>query len=270
MKNLLTATLISILLVSGSRAQEEDPFQLIYTSSNLEGHAVAAECNPGGGSACGCTAEDVAIEFFDGYGEVTSNPRAQNTWVNAIGHKKFIETFPDEGLVALGVYQYSGQFRLTALPFPNPAQQQNGQAVHMMIQFWDGRDQLLETNKTAIEGAIYWELNPWNPESGRFKVYANPVVQVDTGIELAPDTEWHSFELVVDLKKQEYVSMAIDGEVADLEGIELARVHHPEWGDEVALVITTESMATWPQSDCRVVFIWTTQFSDLEFGRLAE
>jgi len=268
-KNLSTAVLISGLLVSGSHAQE-DLFQLLYTSPNLEGHAVAAECNPGGGSDCGCTGEDVVIEFFDDYGEVTSNPQAQNTWVNAIGHRKFIETFDNEEPVTLGIYRYSGRFRLTALSFPNPAQQQNGQAVHMMIQFWDGRDQLVETNKTAIEGAIYWELNPWNPAAGSFYVYTNPVVLVGTGIELEPDTEWHSFELVVDLEKQEYVSMAIDGETADLEGIEMARVHHPEWGDEVALVITTESMATWPQADCRVVFTWTTQFADLEFGRLVE
>jgi len=42
---------------------------VIYKSANLGGHEVFAECNPGAGTQCPCSAEDVRIESFDGYGQ---------------------------------------------------------------------------------------------------------------------------------------------------------------------------------------------------------
>lgn len=246
---------------------------LIYSSTNLSGHSVVPECNPGNTTSCPCSDADVSIiSSFDNYGEVTSNVRKVHTYVNAIGHKKFIETFPSGEAITLGGYTYKGQVNLPTLPFPDPNQIENPEAVHMMIQLWDGRNVLYQSNKETLEGTIYWYLNPWNTEEyGKIKVYTGkPLVLIDTGIKLTPvsTTDWHTFELVVDLKSQKYVSIMIDGETRDLSNFELARVSQPTWGDEVSLTITTESLAGWPQAGCVNVFSWTTRFRDLEFRRI--
>lgn len=94
-----------------------------------------------------------------------------------------------------------------------------------------------------------------------------PLALVNTGISLEPDTNWHTFALVVDLAKQEYLSVTIDGETKALNGIELARVHQ-DWGEDVSLSITTESQAVWPQTDCSLIFQWPTHFRNLAFSCL--
>jgi len=243
--------------------------QVIYTSQNLSGHALFAECNPGGGTNCPCSPEDVQLISFPDYGKVISNAREQHTYVNAIGYKKFTERFLDNRPIRLGAYKYTGQFRLPALPNPALSQVENPQAVHVMIQFWDGRNALYQSNKTTLEGTIYWQLNPWESDYGKIKVYTEPLQLVDAGIALAPDTEWHSFELAVDLVAQEYLYITIDGQRSELSGVDLAQVHHPEWGEDLSLSITTESLATWPQYECTHVFKWTTYFRNLSFGLIA-
>lgn len=241
--------------------------RLIYSSQNLKGHSVVPECNPGNGTSCACSEADVSLLPFDGYGEVTSNVREVHTYVNAIGHKKFIENFPDGKAISLGVYEYIGQVNLPTLPISDVNRIKNPQAIHMMIQLWDGRNALFQSNKTTLEGTIYWELNPWSTEYGKIKVYTKPITLTDTGIILTPisTTQWHTFTLVVDLRNQKYVSITIDGETRNLSNFELARVPQPSWGKEVSLSITTESLASWPQQNCTNVFSWSTRFRDLEF-----
>ena len=241
---------------------------ILYSSHGLLGHSVFAECNPGGGTNCACSQEDASISSFTGYGEVTSNAREVNTYVNAIGFKKFIEVFPDNKPITLGVYRYSGEFRLPVLPSPDLSQRENPQAIHLMIQFWDGRNELLPMNDQTLEGTIYWDLNPWNADAGKIKVYAYPLDLIDTGLYLQPDTEWHRFSLVVDLNNQKFVSITIDDQTVYLSNIGLAQVYHDDWGDDLSLSLTTESMAAWPQTDCTYIFKWTTQFRNLVFSRL--
>ncbi|MBP7688591.1 MAG: hypothetical protein KA765_11805 [Thermoflexales bacterium] len=245
------------------------PGLLLYASSNLSGHGVSAECNPGGVSSCPCSDQDAMLIPAVGFGEVTSNPHQIGTYVNAIGHKKFIETFPNGDGLSLGIYSYAGQVSLPVLPSANISQTANPQAVHLMIQFWDGRNALFPANQKTREGVIFWELNPWTADYGKIKVYVNPVALMDTGITVTPDLNWHHFELTVDLTTQRYVGIRFDGATRDLSQLELARVHQPTWGTEVALIVTTESMATWPSAGCPYAFTWTTRFRDLEFRRLA-
>ncbi|NJO15024.1 MAG: hypothetical protein HC877_04530 [Thioploca sp.] len=244
----------------------------LYTSSNLAGHTVAAECNPGGVTACPCSEADVSITSLADQGIVTSNPHGNNTWVNAIGYKKFTEQLPNNQPISLGIYQYQGQFRLPQIPTQDITQN-NPEAMHLMIQLWDGRNELLQVNKQTLEGALYWELSPWHDDYQKLKVYISeptnspPLALVDTGISLEPDTNWHNFALVVDLAKQEYRSVTIDGETKALNGIKLAQVHQ-DWGEDVSLSIITESQATWPQEDCSLIFQWPTHFRNLEFSCL--
>lgn len=241
-------------------------YTLLYSSKNLSGHTVADECNPGGGSSCPCSSLDVSLNSFDDYGAVTSNPREVNTWVNAVGYKKFLETFPNEQSISLAKYKYTGEFRLSGTPVPDVTQRNNPQAIHAMIQFWDGRNALMNSNKTTREGAIYWDLNPWTPDYGKIKVYVKPVTLTATEIVVTPDLQWHSFELVIDIIAERYVSITIDNQAKDLSDLELARVTHNDWGNEVAMNITTESMATFPQGACSSIFTWTTDFRNIEFS----
>lgn len=247
----------------------------IYSSTNLEGHSIFGECNPGGGTSCPCNEQlDASIRSYTSYGEVTSNPRQRNTYVNAIGFKKFSEFFPDNTPVNLGKYRYLGTFRISTIPMQDIDQMENAQAIHLMIQLWDGRNELYQANEHTLEGAIYWELNPWDADYGKIKVYTNSALQPetldlqDTGIELSPDTNWHTFELIVDLDNQTYISVSVDGNKKGLEYIDLAKVHQPTWGNDIALSITTESMAMWPKYTCLHVFTWTTQFRNLEFHKI--
>lgn len=241
----------------------------LYASANLAGHTVAPECNPGSTTSCACSRQDVALAALPDYGEVTSNAQATHTFVNSIGYKRFVENFPHGKSIALEKYQYTGQVRLPTLPVADFTQQENPEAVHLMIQLWDGRNALYPSDKTTLEGAIYWQLSPWRQSAyGKIQVYGKPQNLYDTGLTLPPDTNWHTFELVVDLVTQRYVSIRVDGQVQNLNHIELAQVSHPNWGSEVALTLTTESMAAWPQSACTSVFTWTTQFRELVFGQV--
>ncbi len=270
-------TMMFLVLAAGvgitnvaAQTGDESKNEIIYTSQNLAGHEIFAECNPGGATNCPCSGDDVSLGVYESYGEVISNAREINTYVNAIGYKKFTETFPNGSAIALGTYKYTAHVRLPILPAPDINQTENPQAIHTMIQLWDGRNALFQSNQTSLEGAIYWDLNPWSSPEGKIKVYTNnpgnnELELFDTRLSLLPDTDWHTFELVVDFVNQRYVSVTIDDETKDLSTVALAKVHHPDWGEDVSLVITTESMAASPQADCTPVFTWTTQFKDLEF-----
>jgi hypothetical protein len=243
-------------------------YQAIYRSRNLAGHDVSAECNPAGETNCPCDDRDVALRSLLDHGEVISNVGRRLTYVNAIGYRKFLETLPDGAPIRLGTYCYAGEFGLPIVPEDDPDREENGQAVHLMIQLWDGREALFSSGGMSLEGVIYWAINPWRPSYGHVQVYtgAGSPVLVESGLVLPPDLAWHSFELVVDLDGRCYRSVTIDGQTADLDELPLARVAQPGWGPEVSLVITTESLAAWPESDCSRVFTWTTRFRNLTFA----
>ena len=128
-----------------------------------------------------------------------------------------------------------------------------------------------QSDKNTMEGAIYWQLNPNSEDDyGSIKVYVDkdPIKLVDTGIQLDVDTQWHSFDLVIDFANRRYVSITIDDIMADLSEIKLAEVPQGKWGEEVSLNITTESMASWPQEDCEYVFTWAARYKDLTLSQL--
>lgn len=237
----------------------------IYTSQNLRNHTLAAECNPGGATQCECSDTDVDLVLSPTHGEVISNVRGRRTFVNAIAYRQFRDNFPGGEDVSLKAYRYAGEFQLRGVPRPDARQRDNPEAIHMMIQLWDGSSKLFKSDDHTLEGTIYYDLNPWSPDYGKIKVYRYPIDLVETGISLTPDTAWHTFALEVDLSKRRYVSVAVDARAVDLTRVELARVHQPTWGPEVALNITTESLASWPQRTCELVFSWGTRFRDLIF-----
>jgi hypothetical protein len=248
--------------------------EVLFEAETLEGYDIFGECNPGGGTVCACDPYlDAALEHQPGYSAVISNPRRMPTYVNAIAGKRFQETFPNGEPLALGRYLYQGEFRLPVMPAQDVTQTQNSQGVHMMIMLWDGRNTLYPADGRTLEGSLYWELNPWDSDYGWFKAYTNfasdpeQLFLEETGIQLPPDTLWHSFEVVVDLESQTYISVRIDDHYADLRHIDLAKRAQPSWGLDVSLIVTAESMATWPKSNCAHVFTWTTYFRNVLFSR---
>ena len=248
-------------------------YEIIYESQNLTGHDVFIEPNPGGGTQCPFVEDDAKLVSYDGYGEVISNPNLRNVWINAIGAKKFWDEFPGGENIVLAAYKYSGEFRLPTLPAPNDAQIENAEAVHFMIQLFDGSNTLLNADHYSLEFSILWKLNAWTDDYGKMFVYTgvsdsvtNPFRVYDTQIKLEPDTEWHTFEMIVNFETLKWVSITIDGVKKDLCDINAAKVRHYDWGDDFFLCITTESQSTWPQYNCEKVFTWTTQFRNLGFG----
>ena len=237
---------------------------IIYTSNNLYGHSMYAECNPGGETNCPCSDEDVIFTCYENYGTVTSNVYERDTYVNAICYKKFSETFPDGDSIRLGTYKYTAQVKLPVLPAADLNQRENPQAVHLMIRLWDGRNKFIQANDSTLEGTIYWELNPWIEPTGKIKIYTLASELIETGKIVAPDTNWHSFELMVDFKTQDYVYIIVDGDTIDLGTYKLARIYEPDWGDDISLTISTESLAAWPGHNCSRIFKWTSLFKDLK------
>ncbi|RCV64246.1 hypothetical protein C5S53_09725 [Methanophagales archaeon] len=245
-------------IVGGGNAQYD-----VYTSKNLSNHSVTMECPDK--KNCSCTVDDVEITSFESYANVTSNvQRKENTYANAIGYK-LIETFPDDTPITSGIYKYEGKVRLPVLPDVN--QTEKPHAVQMSIQFQDGGE--------TLEGRIYWDLDPWTQDGkrGKIKVHTNGVdlpILTDTGIRSYQnkpfDTDWHTFELVVDFATQKYVTATFDDETKNLCDYELVQVESSSNDTNTFLNITTESLAARPSSNEN--FTWTTQFKDLNLSRI--
>ncbi len=262
--------LVFILLIPLSNVYGDQSFKVLYESQNLNDFKLVAECNPGGGTDCECydTGEYVSMESKETYAVITSNPEKRHTWVNAIGGITINENFPDGEPVRLGIYKYSGRIRLPEIPDPYSETMPNN--AHMGMYFWDGRNELIDINKVSLEAVMLWDLNPWTADMGKFKVYTDPVNLVDTGISVAPDTEWHTYEIVVDFNKREYISVTIDDETKDLSGLRVAHLYRPYWGENVGVVITAESLAAWPFHTCDFSLTWSTHYSDAKLSVLEE
>ena len=117
---------------------------------------------------------------------------------------------------------------------------------------------------------MYWYINPWTDEFGRFAVYTGrPPRLLDTDLYVKPDTAWHSFELVADFANDRYISISVDGQTQELQA-DLAHVYHPEWQDDFAFIITAESMNAWPGgAHCLRTFGWSTRFRSMKLWKAA-
>ncbi len=249
--------------------------KLIYSSTNLSGHASFVECNPGGGN-CECNDNNNHLVSYSDYGIVTSNPDHVNTYENIIGYKKFEHTFPDNSAIQLGMYKYKGEFRFPYLPSTDPAAYYNGQVAHMMIQLWDGSDALFQSENKTLEATIYLNINAWDnpPNTGKVQFYTidnTPQNIPDPNNPSVPwyidlDTQWHKFQIIADLKNKKYIAISIDNKTAFLNTYDLHRVFHDDWGEDVSLVITTESQSASPQSNCLPAFTWPIYYKNTELS----
>ncbi len=233
-------------------------FRLLYQSQNLQDYKVAAECNPGGTTQCPCRRSDVRVTAQPDYGEVTANVRARSTFVNAIANHKFHDEFSPGRPIVLGTYAYAGEFALPDQPLPQIDKFDAPQGMHVMMQWWDGRN-----SRYTREAVIYWELNPWEPDFGEVRVYTGqPPQLLDTGLTIKPDTQWHSFRLVANFATEQYESVTVDGQTRDLQA-DLARAYHPDWQHDFSFIVTAESMNAWPGDGCGRTFGWTTRFRSM-------
>jgi hypothetical protein len=257
-----------------TQAVTQATYNLIWNEwGPLNGYGVAAECNPGGTTNFSCGLNDVSItsgsDSSSQYSEVTANPNGDLTFVNAIGNIKFTNNTPDGQALALKTYRYLYAIRLPAVPTKNSAPL-IAEQVHQMIQFWDGTNRLWNANKHTLEAAIYWKLNPWDPNYGKIFAYTmsgGNLVAYDTGITLAPDTNWHVFDVRADLLNRVFAGIAIDNHWNPLTNVPLAQISHPDWGSDLSLNLTAESENAYPGSTNPIITQWTTQFKDPKLYR---
>jgi hypothetical protein len=240
----------------------------------LAGYGVSTECNPGGGTSFPCGAADVAIstgaDSTGQFSQVTANPRGITTFVNAIGNIHFQDTTPDGAPIQLATYHYVLAFRLPRIPSKTSAPW-IGEQMHQMIQFWDGSSRLWNAGKHTLEAAAFWKLNPWDANFGKIMVYTmsnGSLTAVDTGIALAPDTNWHYMEVFADLRNRVWAGLGLDGtQWNPLSNLPLAQVYHPDWGGDLSLILTAESENAYPGSTNPIVTQWTTDYRDVKLFR---
>ena len=241
----------------------------------LTGYGVSTECNPGGTTSFPCGASDVAIstgsDSTGQFTQVTANPRGITTFVNAIGNIHLTNTTPDGQPLQLTTYRYVLAFRLPRIPTTTSAPW-IGEQLHEMVQFWDGSNKLWNANKHTLEAAVFWKLNPWDPNHGKVMVYttnsSGALTAVDTGFTLPLDTNWHYFEINADLRDRVWAGIGLDGTQWNaLTGLPLAQIYHPDWGDDLSLILTAESENAYPGSTNPIVTQWTTDFKDVKLYR---
>lgn len=256
------------------RRVRPDGFNLIwYEWGPLAGYGVSAECNPGGTTSFACGPSDVSIhnDPANAFSQVTANPNGAVTFVNAIGNIKFTNTTPDGQPVQLKTYRYLYAIRLPLVPTKQSAPY-IGEQTHQMIQFWDGSNRLWPANKHTLEAAMYWKLNPWDPDYGKIFAYTTDssgnLSSYDTGIAVQPDTNWHVFEVRADLLNRVWAGLAVDGHWNPLTNLPLARIYHPDWGTDLSLILTAESENAYPGSSNPIVTEWTTDYKDPKLYRL--
>ncbi|MBS2965870.1 hypothetical protein KGA66_22670 [Actinocrinis puniceicyclus] len=241
----------------------------------LTGYGVSTECNPGGTTNFPCGPSDVAIstgsDSTGQFTQVTANPRGIATFVNAIGNIHLTNTTPDGQPIRLTTYRYVLAFRLPRIPTTTSAPW-IGEQMHEMIQFWDGSNRLWNANKHTLEAAVFWKLNPWDPNHGRVMVYTTggngALSAVDTGFSLPLDTNWHYFEINADLRNRVWAGIGLDGtQWNPLTNLPLAQIYHPDWGNDLSLILTGESENAYPGSTNPIVTQWTTDFRDVKLYR---
>ncbi len=265
-------TWICVIAVIFSFASPAADGEEIYWSQNLAGHGVDPEClkNENGEDIC-CPADPAdAVEFqsFQEHGECTANPNLDNVFINAICRKKFQFTFPDGSPIESGRYHYRVEFWLPSVPPADTSEKEIGEFVHLMVLLWGGSSDLTQRPWHTQEATVLISLNPW-ADPGDVKVYERDLQLRSTGItiNLDPDDEnpqpWRVVDIYVDFPADKFM-IALGG---DLRGpFDLAYVEHLDWnGDEVALVITTESQNANPGDGCLNAFRWTTWFRDVHF-----
>jgi len=228
-----------------------------YYSKNLSGHVVYVE-NVG---TAPVDENDVGLTANADYGVVSANVLRRSIYINAIGCQKSIDRFPDGAPIHLARYLYQCEIKLPIIPIASG--QQIPQAVHLMMQYWDGDSKTWDANKNTLEASIYWNLNPWLSNCGEVYIYTTGLQLFDTGYKLSPDTDWHSFKLIADFEKKEYISITIGKTDIDLSGKALCQVQHNDWSSELSFSLTTESMNCYPSSN--EIFWWDTYFRELSF-----
>jgi len=241
-------------------------YKPLFYSPNLEGLSLNVECNPGGGTSCPCSIDDVALEILETYGEVISNVRLRHTWANALVGKKYQEAWGDIPIHLTKMF-LAFQTRMPTIPKPSTSQIFNAEQHDWNMTIYDGRNQFGRGSHRRIEASMFRKLNPWSPDGKRGKVFvATRNGNVDSGLVIPIDKKWHNVLMIADFDKEHYVQLAVDDNFVDLSDVPLFEKYSYDWGNDIASWATIEAVSTWPQSNCQYIFAWKQQYKNFIFG----
>lgn len=136
------------------------------------------------------------------------------------------------------IHGTSYEFQMPYLPSPS-AWPDNAQTLEGGFFVWDGA-----TTRRDYGVAFQWILNPWMSSFGEIRTWTDVNGgQWTTSGYLAPDTNWHRVELVVDIVSQSSALM-IDGR--SLPVAYSATPKAASWGTEIAARLQAEIISLWP------------------------
>jgi len=139
------------------------------------------------------------------------------------------------------IHATSYDFAMPYLPSPS-AWPDNAQTLEGGFFVWDGA-----TSRKDYGIAFQWILNPWMSSFGEIRTWTGTNGgEWATSGHLAPDTNWHTAEFIVDVVA-ETTALVIDDVTLP---VALAATEKPSsWGTEVAARLQTEAISLWPGSN---------------------
>lgn len=136
------------------------------------------------------------------------------------------------------------RFRLPYIPHTQGASH-NAQTFEGGFFIWDGSNTRLDYGL-----AFQWILNPWMSTYGQIRCWASdPTSQwwAPSGY-LAPDTEWHTINMVLDYRHRS-TSMLIDN--VDYPSLFTETPKSESWGQEMAARLQAEIISIWPGNNAQ-------------------
>jgi hypothetical protein len=239
--------------------------ETIFSSVDLSGMQMNLERNPDGGTSAEAPylPLDGSLTITPGQmGTISANPAGRLVYVNTMVGPKFINKLPDGNAISRQTQWEVFDTRLPRLPLGRNIPQ----SVNFVMFLYDGNNTFGQGAHRNLEACAEWVLNPWDPNYGKLMVLDRAGILVDTGLSIAPDTQWHHIEYCVNFRTEQYVSLSVDGKSVNFSGDRMYETLHPEWDKTIATFTTLEVTNGWPGDPAQYVCYWSQEFRNYVWG----
>lgn len=179
------------------------------------------------------TSADVGLSHYQSHSELQANTQMRGVMAHNITFKRLIDA---AALASVHYCQY--EFRLPYIPMTN-GWPNNAQTLEASLFVWDGAQSRLDYGM-----AFQWVLNPWLSSFGTLRIWTDVSGgEWQTIGYLAPDTNWHKLEMVVDYQ-QRTTALHIDG--MQLLSWFATTVKPATWDNQVAARLGAEIISVYP------------------------